>query len=704
MTLRVAPPLVLAAAALAVYANSFTVPFLFDDLGSIPDNPSIQRPWSARVFSPPIDRTVAGRPVLNLSLALNWWWGGRDVRGYHAVNLAIHILAAWTLYGLVGRTLLLPASGGRYEGSARLLGLGAALAFAVHPLQTESVTYVVQRAESLVALFYLFTLFALLRGATERAGPWYGMAALSCLLGMGTKEVMVSAPLVALAYDRAFLAGSLSAAWKARRGLYLALFATWVPLALLVASTAGRGGSAGFGRGVAWWEYGLIQCWAIPHYLRLALWPWPLVLDYDRGLVQGAAEIAVPLLVLAGLAATTIVALRRWPAAGFLGFAFFAILAPSSSVVPIPSQAVAEHRMYLALAPVFVVLVLAAWRGGRYGLVAFVLWTATLGVLTVRRNEDYRSAVSIWSDTVAKRPENVRALTNLASALLEEERLDEARAALDRAGRLTQDRDPDVLFNRAEVARRTGSLADAATLYEAGLALRPNDASAKAQLGSILHNLALAFAASGQIEGAVHHYEAALALDPDSAMTRNGLGVALAALGREDEAAAQLETAVRLRPDYAEAENSLGNLRLAQGRFPEAAAHFRRALELRPDYADAENGLGGCLAQTGHAAEALDHYRAALRIQPDHLYAHYNAGGLLLELGRAAEALSHYEAAYRLQPGSPDAALALADVFQQVDRAADAVTLLEDTLRSAPDHPEVPKALAKARARARRSR
>ena len=180
------------------------------------------------------------------------------------------------------------AHGDGWGAAATPLALAVALLWAVHPLQTESVTYVVQRAESLVGLFYLLTLYGLVRGATAaRPLGWYAVAALACLLGMATKEVMVSAPLVALLYDRTFLAGSFREAVRRRYGLYMALAATWPLLEQLIYASWGRGNTAGFDAGVNCWTYLGMQCQAIVHYLRLCAWPlrscWIMARAWPKG-------------------------------------------------------------------------------------------------------------------------------------------------------------------------------------------------------------------------------------------------------------------------------------------------------------------------------------------------------------------------------------------------------------------------------------
>ena len=433
-------------ATLAAYSNSFGVPFVFDGRSTIVENPTIRHLWPLwQALSPPNHgETVSGRPLLNLSLAVNYAAGGLKVWGYHAANLAIHLAAALLLFGILRRTFLLPALRDAWGAAATPLALAVAGLWAIHPLQTESVTYTVQRAESLAGLFYLLVLYGLIRGAqSTRAGWWYGMAALACLLGMASKEVMVSAPLIALLYDRTFLAGSFRRAWRQRSGLYLALAGTWLLLGWLVIAAGNRGVSAGFGLGVNWRAYLGMQFGAIVHYLRLCVWPSPLVLDYGVATARSAAEIVPYAVAVGALGLATVAALRRWPKIGFVGACFFAILAPTSSIVPVVTQTIAEHRMYLPLAAVLTLTLSAGYAAGR-GLVsggwlprflaeivggcAVAGAALTLGILTFQRNADYRSDLSIWQDTIGKAPSNARAYYNLGRVLAAHGRPDEAMA------------------------------------------------------------------------------------------------------------------------------------------------------------------------------------------------------------------------------------------------------------------------------------
>ncbi len=163
---------------LAAYSNSLRGPFVFDDLSSIVENPSIRSLWPIwPVFSPTgHGSTVQGRPLVNLSLAINYAVGGTDnVVGYHVVNMILHMLAGLTLFGVFRRTLVLPSMPDKVRHASTWLALGAALLWLVHPLQTSAVTYVIQRAGVMMGLFYLLTLYCFIRGddSLKSRGWWY---------------------------------------------------------------------------------------------------------------------------------------------------------------------------------------------------------------------------------------------------------------------------------------------------------------------------------------------------------------------------------------------------------------------------------------------------------------------------------------------------------------------------------------------------
>ncbi len=324
--------------------------------------------------------------MVNFSLAVNYALEGTVVWGYHAVNLAIHILAGLALYGIVRRTLLSPVLREQFGACAMRLALAVAVLWTVHPLQTEAVTYISERCESLMGLFYLLTLYCFIRGTdTQKSSWWFALSVVACLLGMASKEVMVTAPVMVLLYDRTFISGSFREAWTQHRPLYLGLASTWVLLGCLMAGLHYRG--AGYGLGIPWWAYALIECRVVVRYLWLAIWPHLLVFDYGEFVAtRHFAEVAPYALALVVLAASVLIELRRRPAIGLIGAWFFVILAPTSSVVPVEGQPMAEHRMYLPLVAVVTLTVIGIDKlWGRRSTAVFLAAAVGFGLLTARR-------------------------------------------------------------------------------------------------------------------------------------------------------------------------------------------------------------------------------------------------------------------------------------------------------------------------------
>ena len=655
-------------AAIAAYSNSFRGEFLFDDEVAVVDNPTIRSLWPIwTVLCPPTGgETVTGRPLLNFTLAINYAVSGLNVWSYHVGNLAIHILASLVLFGILRRTFLLPTMRDRWGPAATTLALVVAMLWTVHPLQTESVTYVVQRAESLMGLWYLLTLYCVIRGhdSTGR-NAWYGAASLACLFGMATKEVMASAPLIVLCYDRAFLAGSFREAWRRRYGLYMVLASTWLVLGWGILSGAAV---AGIGVGMSWWDYACTQFGAIAGYLRLSVWPHPLVFDYGDHLARGFWEIVPYAAVIVSLGLTTVVACWRWPKTGFLGLCFFAILAPTSSVVPAcVTQTIAEHRMYLPLAAVLTGLVIGGFALGPairdrgllsrqqlrivgMGLSACAI--VAMGILTFHRNLDYRNAMSIWQDTIAKRPDHARAHNNLGAVLLARGRVDEAIVHCRKSLELNAGF-PDVYNNLGLAMKRRGDLDEAIAYFQKALEIPPD-------LAIVHNNLSAALMQSGRVEEAIVHYRKALEIQPRLAEVHNSLGTALARCGQMDEAIACFQQVLQLQPNHVEACNNLGNALLRCGRMDEAIFAYQRALTIQADNAAAYNGIGWAMASRGRAREAIPFFQMALKLKSNDAETHHNLGMALATLGNVTEAIVHYDMALKINPDNPNACSSLA--------------------------------------------
>jgi tetratricopeptide (TPR) repeat protein len=683
--------LLITLAACAAYHNSFSGPFVFDDIPAILDNPSIRHLWPiTRVMVAPLSSAGAnGRPMVNLSLAVNYALGGTNVGGYHVVNLLLHVAVALVLFTLVLRTLRLPSLKGRFATKAWPIALAITLLWTVHPLLTESVTAVIQRNELIVGFFYLLTLYGVVRSCDSASRAfWYGWVIAACLLGMASKEVMATAPIMVLLYDRAFLSGSFKQALRQRGRLYLGLAATWLLLGLLIFSHSDRNQTVGFGYGVTWWAYALTQCWAIVHYLRLALWPQGLVFDYGTQVITDFGSVwpqAILLLVLLG--ATAYATIRR-PKLGFAGCWFFGILAPSSSIVPLTTQTMAEHRMYLPLISVVVLAAvgLFAKASKNAGLATVALLAVLFGWGTVQRNEVYRSAVSLWGDTVSKRPTNVRAHNHLGNALDSAGRRSEALASYDRALQLRPDH-AMAYYNKAELLLKMGQTPAALELFDQALRIAPAYFKAIRGKGDALVQ-------AGRGEAAVLLYQEALKLEPDDADAARSLGIALLRVGRIAEAIERLEAVLRVDPRDARAHNNLGYAFLKVGRVESALLHFEAAVRLEPDSAEAHGNYAVALGRAGQLRDAIGEYRKVVTLKPEDVVAYYSLGNTYARTGELQQAITAYQEALKYRPEYPEVHNNLGTALRRLGRLDEAREHYRLALQFRPDYPKAQHNLA----------
>jgi tetratricopeptide (TPR) repeat protein len=525
--------IVLAVAICLVYGSTIDAPFIFDDLISIEQNPSIVRLWPLwgdvehpGPLRPPVENPMSARPLVNLSLALNYYVGELNPRGYHLVNMALHLASALLLWAVVRRTLLQPYFAGRFTTAASKLALLVALVWALHPLVTEAVAYVTQRTELMVVLFYLATLYASLRywaaesPAAKRS--WWFAAVLAAFCGAASKEVMVAAPVVVFLYEGTFLRSSWRDVLRSSWPLYLGLANSWLLIALLQWGTP-RGQSAGFGLGLPildWWS---TQAEVFAMYMKLAVYPWPLTVHYEMPVQPLGVNWPYVLAAVATIAATLFLLWRRL-AAGFLLAVVLLVLAPTH-LVPIPTEMAAERRMYLPLAALIALVIVGLYHlisqtANRKPLTVLAASAAVVLMLfyalaSHNRLALYIEPLKLWQDAVANQPANAMMQLNLGVALTEQKRYEEA----------------------------------------------------------------------------VEHFQHSIRLDPNNDKAHYGLGLSYAHLGETDKAVKHLREVVRLKPQAYRLRNNLGVVLFSAGRYPEAIVEFEKTLQIQPDFTEARDNL-----------------------------------------------------------------------------------------------------------------
>lgn len=554
----------LAAAIAIVYARALAGPFVFDDQTAIVGNTTLRAlaPLGDVLVQPP-DLTISGRPLVALSLALNYAQAELDPRPYRATNALVHWLCALLVFGVLRRTLRSPRLAARFGPRADGLALAGAFLFALHPLASEVVCYVSARTESLMAAFYLATLYLAIR-ARESARPWGWVAGAvaCCALGMACKEVMVSAPLVVALHDWVFWGRAEGRARRVRAATWAGLAATWAVLAALVLE-APRADSAGFEHWVTPLVYLWNQCRVLPRYLGLVVWPHPLLFDYGTPLPLGLHDVWPGALLLAALFALSLFALWRWPAAGFVGIACFAVLSASSSVVPVVSEVGAERRMYLPLAALLALgvcgvdLALERLRAQALGRWLAGAAVVALAALSFARAGDYRTEIALWESDLRAAPNNRRVHYNLGKAY-------------EHAGQADAARNQQILAVLGEI-----------DFYSAVLPLQPDQVRSRVDLGAV-------YEVAGKPAQAEALYRQALERSPDDVYAlwrmalvlsrpRGNLPPALdRALGFAERA-----VAVSDRRDAAALE-ALARVQLASGQRDAALQSLRDALATDP--------------------------------------------------------------------------------------------------------------------------
>lgn len=604
----------ISALTILAYLPSFRGVFVFDDYAGIVDNRLIRQ-----VF--PVGRFFdTSQPIVDFSFALNFAAHGLDPWGYHFVNLLVHGVAAIVLYGVIRRA----------TGKGGLAFLIAAI-WAVQPLQTESVTYLVQRSESLMGLFYFLTMYCAIRGmSSERVAGWHAASVIACALGMAAKAVMVTAPVVVLLYDRCFAAGTFRAALRKRWGLYLGLAATW---SVLLALGVVRGvmdtpqpepPTVGFGyKGVTPLEYLRTQPGVVLHYLWLSIWPANLCLDYGWPVASTPWRVFAPAAMIIALVSASAWAYGRRQAVGFLGVAFFLVLLPTSSFIPIKDLAF-EHRMYVPLAAVVSLVVLVVWKAAIYrprrrgpAVVVAAMTIVALSTMTWMRNNLYADPFELWHDTVATAPHHPRPHNALGYAFLMRGDVTGAMAKFDDALRL----DPKyagAYANKGEAFLHNRRYADAARAFQTAIGIDPDGLSARVRslYGATLLEL-------GHLDDAIEQFTAAISRDPQLTDAYYNLGNALRLAGRRESAIAVYQDALRVDPRYVEARVNLGLTLAEMGRHQEAVAAYRSALSVsdaikRDVLIKASYNLGLSLRSLNRPQEAATAFRAVLSLDPTH--------------------------------------------------------------------------------------
>lgn len=662
------------------YMRAFDAPFIFDDVHAITNNRYIRHLWPPwETVYAPNGVTLAGRPVVAYSVAINYQISGLDPWSYHLLNRLLHLgcvlLLLWILWHTVTRE---PALRDRLGAHGPAFALAAAAIWCVHPLNCESVVYVIQRTELFVAFFFLATLAASMKAfdaagetasdarASQRYTWWAVAAGALAFLGVMSKEIMVASALTVWIYDRTFVSGSWLGALKRHKRVYLAFIPAYIILGVIL-YIGPRGATAGFNVGMKPLHYLFTQAWWITWYLRLSFLPTHLSLIYPFDLID-SLRVALPygslILALVGLSVWMLVR-RHW--AGILGAVFFMVLAPSSSFIPVATEVAAERRMYIPLMAVVIATLGIVYAAVRWVIARFTSETASravpapilavlllsvpavalLSVLTINRAELHRNEVAAWEDAVEKYPSSAEGYNNLGYAYVKAKppEAEKALAAYTKAAELRP------LYatpcdNIGNYYQRKGEHEKAIEWYDEAIRRNKTYAEAHFHRGDSLTIL-------GRFEDAAASYKEAVFQDALNGQYRNAYAISLHRLGKEPEAVDQLMRTIKHSPEMPEPYANIARIAARRGDFDAAERFYRSAMARREGYGEALIGLAQVLtAKSPNAVpdEVLGLWVAAIKASPEDAEARE---GLALEYarrGKFAEAAAQFLELAKLRP------------------------------------------------------
>ncbi|MBW2146263.1 MAG: tetratricopeptide repeat protein [Deltaproteobacteria bacterium] len=675
----------LAILCILLYGNSLQNDFAFDDkplivknkairsLGNIPDILGISDPKN---FIRGLIGGVNYRPIRVVSFTIDYFFSGSSPVAFHVFNILYHFLTAWVVFLVVMRLITAPAglitpSGGESKLLAFRTALFTAILFAVHPIQTNAVTYISGRRDVLSTLFYMLGLlyFLKLREAQYKENKvgkdarvaYFALVCMFFLLAVMTKEMALSLPAIFFVIDfmREFPKQSGSNVWtdilrSSGRVIYRHRY-FYYPFIFISLLTGMyyiffRGASNRIIAGWQWWGDSALNNFLtvatiLVFYIKLLIFPVVLSADYSYNaypVAQSPWELRV-LLSLAVLLVLAIMAVRWLRRSRLMAFGwiwFFVTLLPVSQIIP-HHELLAEHYLYLPSIGFFMLLgLIIATRisnaSGNRGVLFFIYAVPVLLVViwsgrTIIRNPDWRSDKVLWAKTVRTVPQSFRAQ-----------------------------------FNMGNLLRQEGSPYGALDYFNRALKIKPDDARALLNIGAIYDRLGLR-------DKAFEHYQRSLTADPEYAAACNNIGGFYIRRGEIDKAIYYLTKATRLLSNFVEARM---NLAIAYGKkyyTEEALKHFDIALEMDPENARIYYYRGVFFASIGEVALAKRDMRLALLHDPNYPLPHLNLGEMYVNEEKMDEAAREFQDVLRLEPRIPQAHVNLGSIYASQGKVGQAI-------------------------------
>jgi protein O-mannosyl-transferase len=689
--------------ALAAYAfYSFRVPFVFDDLLTIQRNADVR-------FGEFYWNLLSARSVLYLTFTLNFLWSGQEVWSYHLVNFLLHLVNGLLIFFIAERifshTELDPARSRQY---ATL----AAAFFLVHPVQTESVTYVSSRSELLSTFFYLTGFLIYIFWPKERIGFICSLVvAVPYFLGLGSKETVITLAAAIFLYDFLFLSKADFRALLSRWRFY-AIYVLGCTAAIYYLLTTALRGTVGASVSVnlSWWRYFLTELRVIVRYVRLVFLPIGLNLDYD---VRPSTSPLEPAVIASFLFLCSLVLLgwrlrRRAPVFAFSIFWFFITLSPTSSVVSI-IDVIFEHRLYLPLAgvcmsfPFFVDFVREKLKerfnfsGATVRYASVILLLLVVG--SIRRNYVWSDEVRLFTDVVAKSPRKERGYNALAWAHYKRAEFNEAIQALNAGIEQIPDKFSEFCDTLGNLYLKTGQYDHAVELFK-----KTTESFTGERLAIAWNNLGVSYlymwndlqVRKGQLseaefdarreqvlKPAVDAFAKVLELDPSMGQAVDEYVNAMSYRGKGAEVEAAAIERLRQKESFNDMY-TVAKVAFNRNDFARADEYFEKAEKLRSDLKIMYFNHGYALVQLKQDDRAIDKYIQAIRLDPIFIEAHHNLGLIYMRKNEFNKAADAFAEVLRQDPKHVSSNLNLARIYMTKGDKAVARNYLRTVLEVSP--------------------
>jgi len=558
-----------------------------------------------------------------------------------------------------------------------LIGFFTALIWLVHPVNTQSVTFIVQRMNSMAAMFYMLSLLCYIRGRTiqlasptsnnQHKNPWikpwiyFSCCVISGLIALASKQNTAMLPVFIFLYEWFFFQ-DLNWDWlKAKLLWIVCIIFMMTAIAAVYLKTGSKSLALYSIQNFTLPQRLLTESRVLVYYFSLIFFPHPSRLNLDYDYPISTSLISPPttlmcLFVLAGLATLGVISAKKNRLLSFSILWFFGNLAIESSFIGLAP--IFEHRIYLPSMMIICLFVMLLFRYVKvkqigYGIVFIAV--VVLSTWTFQRNMVWQDAVTFWHDCIKKSPNKANPYDNLGYVLLEKKDFDQAISYLKTAIRINPDY-AEAHYNLGVAYQATGQTQKAIDNYLKTIQEEPYFAQAYCNLGHLFYE-------KKNYQEATRYLQQALKISPDLAEAHNSLGLVLKSQNRPDQAIAHFQAALAANPELVAADINIGTLLTAQGKTGKAMAYYSKALTLDPDNIQLHNNIGNILAKQGRFDEAIKHYTRALEINPKQIITLNNMGNALLAIGKYDEAIRQYQAALSIDPKFKNALYNLAMVY-----------------------------------------